>query len=252
MRTYCIVSRKGGVGKTESCRALGAGLRRKGKRVLLIDLDSQANLSYTMGIVSDIPGACEMLYGELTAKEAIQHTKQGDIIPGSSFLSGADLHLNGKGKEYILKKALEPVKRLYDYCVIDTSAQLSTLAINALTASDCAILPVQADIYSMKGAGLVYDAINTVKQYTNKSLKIEGILITRYDSRTIISRDMRENIEHQAKAMHTKVFSTPIRSSVSIQEAAAKQTDIFTYAPRSNGAKDYEAFVEEVLKGGSK
>ena len=245
MQTISIVNRKGGVGKTATAHALGAGLSLKGYRVLFIDLDSQCNLSFDLGAKTAPLTALEVLTGSAKAEEAIQHTPGGDIIAGSPALAGADMTIEGTGKEYRLKEALEPLQ--YDFIIIDTPPALGVLTINALTASDRAIIPAQAEVYSLQGIGLLYEAIQAVKKYTNKSLIVEGVLITRYNGRAILSKDMKSNLEEIAQSLNTKVFQTPIRECISIKEAQAMQTDIFSYAPRSNASADYKALVEEIL-----
>jgi chromosome partitioning protein len=243
MEVIAIVNRKGGVGKTATAQALGAGLLRKGCSVLYIDLDSQTNLTYGLGADAAGLSSMDVLTGEATAQEAIQHTPQGDVIAGAEALAGADAAIDGTGKEYRLKEALDGLQ--YDYCIVDTPAQLGTLTVNALTAADSVVIPVQAEVYSLQGIGQLSKAIEAVKKYCNHDLYIRGILITRYNGRAIISRDMQSNLEEAAQQLKTRLYSTPIRECVSIKEAQAQQQDIYSYAPRSNAAKDYAAFIEE-------
>ena len=243
MEVVAIVNRKGGVGKTATAQALGAGLARKKKKVLYIDLDSQTNLSYGLGADPEGLNSMDVLTGEATAAEAIQHTPQGDVIAGSEALAGADATIDGTGKEYRLKEAIDGLQ--YDYIIIDTPAQLGTLTVNALTAANSVVIPVQADIDSLQGIGQLNKTIEAVKKYCNHDLYIRGILVTRYNGRAVISRDMLSNLEDIARQLNTKLYSTPIRECVAIREAKAIQQDIYTYAPRSNAAKDYEAFIKE-------
>ena len=243
MEVVAIVNRKGGVGKTATAQALGAGLARKKKKVLYIDLDSQTNLSYGLGADPEGLNSMDVLTGEATAAEAIQHTPQGDVIAGSEVLAGADAAIDGTGKEYRLKEAIDGLQ--YDYIIIDTPAQLGTLTVNALTAANSVVIPVQAEVYSLQGIGQLSKTIEAVKKYCNRDLYIRGILITRYNGRAVISKDMQSNLKDAAEQLKTKLYSTPIRECVSIKEAQAIQQDIYTYAPRSNAAKDYEAFIKE-------
>ena len=248
MEIIAIVNRKGGVGKTATVQALGAGLRQKGNKVLFIDLDSQANLSYGMGADPEAPTSLNVLTGEATAKEAIQQTTQGDIIPASALLATADAIISETGKEYRLKEALSTVKKAYDYILIDTPASLGILTINALTASQSALIPVQADAYSLQGIAQIKDTVDTVKKYCNKDLKIKGIIINRYNGRSTLSKDYRDSLESIAKELKTKLYNPPIRECIAVKEAQALKTDIFTYAPKSNAAIDYAEFVKEFLK----
>ena len=249
MEIVAVISRKGGVGKTATVQALGAGLRRDGYKVLYIDLDSQTNLTY--GLAADPEGVtvADVLNGKATAADAIQHTEQGDILAGSDELALADMTMQGKAHEYLLKKAIKGLQ--YDYIVIDTPAQLGILTINALSAANSIVIPVQAEIYSLQGMGQLHRIISTVQHSCNSGLYIRGILITRYNGRAIISRDMQSNLEQAADFMHTQLYKTPIRECVSIKEAQASQQDIFKYAPHSNAAKDYNAFIDDFMKGGT-
>ena len=249
METVAIVNRKGGVGKTATAQALGAGLAKKGYKVLFIDLDSQTNLSYALAAEPDKPSSINVLTGEADAAQAIQQKKGGDIIAGSDRLARAEALIeDNAGKYYRLREALEGLKKKYDYCIIDTPAALDILTLNALTAADSVIIPVQADIYSLQGIDQLQQTIATVKKYSNKDLTIKGILITRYNGRANIAQDMRENLQDMAKALKTRLYKTPIRECTAIKEAQAMQKDIFTYAPRSNAAADYIDFLKEFLK----
>ena len=246
MEVVAIANRKGGTGKTATAQALGAGLIRKGHSVLYIDLDSQTNLSYGLGADAEGLSSMDVLKGGASALEAIQHTPQGDVIAGSESLAGADAAIDGTGKEYRLKEALEGLP--YDFCIIDTPAQLGTLTVNALTAADSAVIPVQAELFSLQGIGQLSKAIDAVKKYCNHDLRIRGILITRYNGRAILSKDMRSNLEEMAQQLNTRLYSTPIRECISIKEAQASQQDIYSYAPRSNAARDYADFIEEFME----
>lgn len=247
MEIITIVNRRGGVGKTATAHAIGAGLAHLGKKVLFIDLDSQQNLSFDLAADLDRPGAMEMLTGT-PAEDVIQSFDKWDLIPASEMLAAADLTLNQTGKEYKLREALEPIKGNYDYIIIDTPPALNTLTVNALTAATGAIIPAQTEIHSLQGIALLYDTIGQVQRYCNKKLLIKGIILTRYRGRAILSRDMRESIETAAARIGTKVFKTPVKECIAIAEAQASQQDIFTYAPKSNAAKDYAAILAEMLK----
>ena len=238
-----IVNRRGGVGKTATAHAIGAGLARKGYKTLFVDLDSQCNLTFDLGGKTGPLTSMEVLSGTATALEAIQHTAGGDLIPASPSLAVADTTITGTGKEYRLKEALEGLD--YDYIIIDTPPALGVLTVNALTAGHSAIIPAQAEVHSLQGIGLLYEV---VQKYTNPALTIRGILITRYNGRAILSRDMKDNLEATAKELGTKVFTTPIRECTAIKEAQATQSDIYSYAPKSNATADYTALIKEILK----
>lgn len=244
LKTVAIINRKGGIGKTTTAQMMGAGLQRRGYSVLYVDLDSQANLTFALGVPSG-HGCMNLLLGIREPKDVIKHTDQGDIIPAGEDLATADSVLKS---EYLLKAALESVSSIYDYAIIDTPAALGRLTANALTAADTAIITAQPETYSLLGINLLYNLINAVKSHSNRKLEVRGVLLTRYNS-TTISKDMRDNMESFAKKLGTKVFSTVIRENTKIKECQFVRQDIFTYSPRSNGAIDYNNFVEEFLEG---
>ena len=245
-----IINQKGGVGKSTTALALGAGLSIKGYRVLFIDLDAQGNLSYTLG--ADATGlsgnsSFELLTGTATGKVAVQKTEQGAVIASSPALAGADTVIVTVGKEYRLQEALEVLKPDYDYIIIDTPPSLGILTVNALTACTGAIIPAQADIYSLQGINQLYNTMQTVKKYCNPQLRVMGILLTRYSSRAIISREVAEMTEILAEELKTKLYKTKIRETIAVKEAQARRKNIYEYAPKSNAAADYMNFVDEVI-----
>lgn len=242
-----VINQKGGVGKSTTSNAIGAGLFQRGYKVLFIDLDAQGNLSYSMKCENKPLSSLEVLTGTATAREATLTTPQGDIIPASPALASADTIITDTGREYRLKEALEPLKEVYDYIIIDTPPALGTLTINALTACDSVIIPAQADIYSLQGIGQLNQTIQTVKRYCNSDLTIKGIVITRYSPRAVLTRDMTDLLEDTAKQLNTKVFTSRIRECIALKEAQASQIDIFTYNPRSNAGIDYKALLEEMI-----
>lgn len=248
-KAIAVINQKGGVGKSTTALAIGAGLSLKGYSVLFIDLDAQGNLSYTLGADTKGYNAMGVLERPETAKEEIQHTPQGDIIASSPKLAGADKLLEETGKEYRLKEALESLQGAYDYIIVDTPPALGILTINALTACTGAIIPAQADIYSLQGIGQLNSTIETVKKYCNPSLSIMGIVITRFNGRSIIRREVAEMLERTADQLHAKLFSSKIRECTALVEAQATKQNIYSYAPRSNATADYKALVDEIIKG---
>lgn len=249
MRECIAVSnQKGGVGKSTTANALGAGLFHKGYKVLYIDLDAQGNLSYSMGATGKAVTSLEVLTGSAAPREAILKTPQGDLIPASPALASADTLITQTGKEYRLKEALEQIEGDYDFIILDTPPALGIITVNALTACNSVIVPVQADVYSLQGIGLLAQTIATVRKYCNHALTIRGILATRYKGRSILAKDMTDLLEDTAAKLHTRLYKTKIRDAVAIPEAAASQKDIFTYAPKSKVAEDYRAFIEELLE----
>lgn len=248
MNTHIIAicNQKGGVGKTTTANSIGAGLYRQGNKVLYIDLDPQTNLSYSLGITDANISIMDAFTGNKDIKDTIIKTAQGDAIASNTSLSNIDIILNGTGSEYRLKELLEPIKNDYNYIIIDTPPALNILNVNALTASTDIIITTQADIYSLQGIGQVYKTIQTIKKYCNSDLNILGVLITRYNARTIISQEIKDALEQTAKAINTNIFKTYVRECTAIKEAQANKQDIFNYKSGNNACKDYKAIIGEI------
>lgn len=248
MEKIAVINQKGGVGKSTTAHAIGAGLALRGFSVLYIDLDAQGNLSYTLGADTSGATALQMLQSPATIEQDIQTTEGGDIIASSPALAGADTIITETGKEYRLREALELLTSKYDYCIIDTPPALGILTVNALTACKWAIVPAQADIYSLQGIAQLSNTIGTVKRYCNNDLSIMGIVLTRYNPRTIISREVAEMLEETAGSLETELFKTKVRECTAIKEAQAMKQSIFDYAPKSNASADYFTLVAEILE----
>lgn len=244
-----INNQKGGIGKTTTVQSIGAGLSQRGFKVLLIDLDPQGNLTYSTGADGQGITIYEVMKGSTTLSEGIQHLENFDIIPANILLSGADIEFTFTGREHLLKEAIGSLKNPYDFILIDTPPSLGILTVNALTVSDKVIIPLTADIFSLQGLGQLHNTINRVRKYSNPNLQVEGLLLTKFNDRTILNREIRENIEKTAKEFNSKLFTAAIRESISMREAQAYQTDIFKYAPGSNPAKDYEELINELIGG---
>lgn len=241
MEIITLCSMKGGNSKTTCCQNLAAGLAKTGSRVLLIDADPQGNLTMITGADPSGQTSADLLTGT-PAAATIQHINDMDIIPASLELAATETDLQKKPQK--LAEALEPVRSDYDYIFIDTSGDLSPLLINALMASTGVIIPVQCDLPSAQGVAQIYGAIRTV-QKRNKGLKIKGILLTRYKKQTTLHREIAAQMEAIAAKIGTQVLP-PIRECMDIQNAQARQLDIFTFKRTSNGAKDYAAVIAKL------
>ena len=244
-KVIAISNHKGGVGKTTSTINIGAGLNNLGKRILLLDLDPQANLSQSLGITSPertIYGALRGLQG----LEPISILPGLDVIPSTLDLSGAEIELSGEaGREFILKDLLEPVRGKYDYVLIDSPPSLGLLTINAFTASDLVFIPLQAQYLALQGLAKLVEVIDKIKRRLNPGLSIGGVFVTQYDSRKVLNRDVVEAIRaHFPK----ELFSTYIRDNIALAEAPAQGMDIFRYSQKSNGAEDYLALSREIAE----
>lgn len=244
MQTIAVINQKGGVAKTTTAHNLGMGLALRGRKVLFIDLDSQCSLSMIVGANTEGLTVLDILTRKARAREAIQRGAGFDIIAGSEGLA-ADGILTATGKEYRLKEALQTLSG-YDFIILDCPPSLGIVSINALTAANTCLIPVQADILSLQALKQLYPTIETIRIYTNKELSISGIVVTRYNGRAILSKDSVEIIEVYAQEMGTKVYNTKIRESIAIKEAQAMSKDIFTYAPRSNPSQDYQSLINEM------
>lgn len=244
-KVISLLNHKGGVGKTTSAINIGAGLVEMGRKVLLIDLDPQANLTLSLGIPRQAQTIYEALRGE---SELVPYTvKEGmDVIMSTLDLSGAEMELiNEAGREYILKELFAPIKEEYDYLIIDCPPSLGLLTLNALTSSDHVIIPLQTEFLALQGLAKIKQVIDKVKFRLNKDLEIAGVIATMYDARKVLNRDVVETIK---KYFGSKVFETLIRDNVALAEAPAQRKDIFEYSKSSPGAKDYLALCRELIE----
>ena len=258
MPVICIANQKGGVGKTTTTAALAEGLSEKGKRVLLIDWDPQGSLTITMGFSPEemrITGY-ELLAGIIRNKDNPSindvilrtHNPNIDLIPANVELSQAELDLvEVAGRELVLKKMIQPVRRSYDFILVDCLPSLGLLTVNALAASDKVLIPVQADFLAMKGLVLLLDTIIRVKDRINPALEISGILFTMTNIRTLHSREVIE-MTKRIFGSRIRVFDTIVPVSVRFKEAPVAGQSIITYAANTDGANAYRQLAREVMK----
>lgn len=241
-----IINHKGGVGKTTSAANMGAGLTLLGKKVLLIDLDPQANLTNHVGLV---PNESANIYGALRGEyrlPVIQSPIGLDIVCSTLDLSGAELELNNEpGRESILKRLILPVLPEYDFVFIDCPPSLGLLTLNALSASQVCIIPVELSNFALMGTAKLFDVIQKVKDRINPDLGNYNILITRTDKRQAVHKELAEYLSEQFKG---HIFKTEIRSNVKVLESQLQKMDIFSYDKSSNGANDYLAVCREFLE----
>lgn len=254
-----VVNQKGGVGKTTTTVNLGAALAEQGRRVLLIDIDAQSNLTTHLGLgvkedpadLNEIPKGPEwtiydVLKGSKRLHEVvIKRSKNLDVVPSSLLLSAADLELGGVvGRELLLKRAVDRVREQYDVILIDCPPTLGLLSLNALAAVDQVIVPVQSEYLALHGVRQLLDTIDQVRSVYNQNLVVGGVLICLHDSRKRLARAVADTIRAYFGDL---VFDTVIRENVALAEAPAKGQTIFEYLPKSPGAEDYLALSKEVL-----
>jgi len=249
-KILAIANQKGGVGKTTTTVNLAAALGVLEQKVLLIDADPQANATSGLGInVEEVKnGTYQLLEHTVKAEEAIVKTNSPnvDIIPAHIDLVAIEIELIDKDeREYMLKTALEKVKKNYDYIVIDCAPSLGLITLNALTAADAVIIPIQCEYYALEGLGKLLNTIKSVQKVHNPELDIEGLLLTMYDSRLRLSNQVVSEVK---KHFHNMVFKTIIQRNIRLGEAPSHGESIIAYDATSKGAVNYINLANEILK----
>lgn len=252
-----ITNQKGGVGKTTTVLNTGVYLASKGKKVLLVDIDPQSNLTSGLGMKSSVtdengqPNA-KTIYDVLVNKESVSKVilqtriENLHIVPSVIELAGAEVELvSSMSRENILKKALEPVAKDYDFVLIDCPPSLGLLTINGLVAANNVIIPVQSEYFALEGLGQLINTIRLIRTNLNSTMDIGGVVLTMYDPRTNLSKDVTKEIKEH---FGTKVFDSVIPRNVKLSEAPSHGLSIFEYEPSSTGGLAYEKLAEEIIR----
>ena len=248
-RIIAVANQKGGVGKTTTAINLSACLAEKNKKVLTLDMDPQGNTTSGLGVDKNQAEntVYELILDESELSDCIYSSVMENlsVIPSNINLSGAEIELIGfENKEYLLKSKLDMIKDNYDYIIIDCPPSLNLLTINAMTAADSVIVPIQCEYYALEGLSQLIHTIDLIKERLNPKLEIEGVVFTMYDARTNLSLQVVENVKEN---LDKNIYKTIIPRNVRLAEAPSYGQPITIYDPRSSGAESYRLLAEEVI-----
>ena len=246
-KIIAVTNQKGGVGKTTTCINLAAAVKNRGKRVLVIDMDPQGNCTSGLGLdKSTEPNIYDVLVGREQAKDAVIQGKFCHVIPANKDLSGASVELvEAEGREYILRKALEPIQEQYDYLFIDCPPSLEILTVNALTAADSVLIPVQCEYYAMEGLADLTGTVKLCQKKLNPGLRIEGLVLTMYDGRVRLSAQVEAEVRQY---FGDAVYKTMIPRNVRLSEAPSYGMPVSAYDRLSKGSLAYGKLAKEFLR----
>lgn len=247
-RIIAVSNQKGGVGKTTTSVNLAACVAEKGKRVLLVDIDPQGNASSGLGVTERTPSVYDVLLGEESAEAAVLKTEFENlsVLPSDMTLAGAEIELVAiPERETLLRKALETVRDQYDYIFIDCPPSLSLLTLNAMTAADSVLIPIQCEYYALEGVGQLMNTLQLVKKRLNPALEIEGVVLTMLDGRTNLGLQVVQEVK---KYFKSRVYGAIIPRNVRLSEAPSHGEPINVYDSRSTGAEAYRALAAEFIE----
>lgn len=251
-RVISITNQKGGVGKTTTAVNLGASLATLGKKVLIIDIDPQGNATSGVGVEKSDIEYCiyDVIVDDYDIEKTIVDTALPNlhIVPATIQLSGAEIELVSTiSRELRLKKAVDAIKKKYDYIIIDCPPSVGLLTLNSLTASDAIIIPVQCEYYALEGLSQLLNTVRLVQKHLNNNLEIDGVLLTMYDARTNLGNQVIEEVK---KYFQNKVYETIVPRNVRLSEAPSHGKPVILYDPKSKGSEVYLDFAKEVAQYG--
>jgi chromosome partitioning protein len=251
-KIIAVANQKGGVAKTTTAVNLGACLAVAGNQVLVVDIDPQGNASSGLGVNRQLISHCiyNVLIDDMPIVDIIKQTVVANlnVVPATIQLAGAEVELvTAISREFRLRRALQPVRDLYDYCLLDCPPSLGLLTLNALAAADSVIVPIQCEYYALEGLGQLMQTIQLVQRHLNAALQLEGVVLTMFDGRTNLSIQVVDEVKRHFK---DKVFSTIIPRNVRLSEAPSHGKPVVAYDPRSRGAEVYQELAREVMQNG--
>jgi chromosome partitioning protein len=245
-RTIAVANQKGGVAKTTTVHAIAAALVERGRSVLAVDLDPQASLTYSMGLVADEleRSLHDVMMGRADIDEVLWESRGIDLVPSSIDLAGSEVHLITRtGREYVLDRALRAVRERYDYVLIDCPPSLGILTVNALTAAGEVLVPLQAELLTRRGLEALLETVSDVRLYTNPDLAVLGVVVTMYDSRTRLGKEVLDRLhEHHG----LRVLEPPVPRSVKVAEAPGLGVSILAHASTSRSADAYRRLAAAI------
>jgi len=245
MKKIVIVNHKGGVGKTTSAINIAAGLAKKGERVLAVDMDAQANMTESFGLFENKETIYES-FSKGSALPIIEVKNNLSIVPSSLDFAGIELEIASKiAREKILLEKLMPLDSNYDYCIIDCPPSLGLITVNALVAGDEVLIPMVAEYLAYRGIDSIVGIIQQIKKHYNHKLFISGVFFTKYNEKIVLSTNIKDKVK---EIFGDSLMKTFIRTNIALAESQSTGKDIYEYDPKSNGAKDYNSLVNEILK----